>query len=177
MNLISFLLLSGATIVSGLTTKIIKSGAECGGDVKGVCAPETQCSTGKPGSCIPSKYFNNNSTIEYTEVTGYGRPMADELLAPADDVIPVFTACTDSNFGGSCVTWSLACDFCAGLGNGWTNTVSSIRMLNPSVGCNFWVNSNCVGDGINIDSGAIFDLSATNYNDRTVAFNCYLTGR
>ncbi|KAF8918523.1 hypothetical protein CPB85DRAFT_1213783, partial [Mucidula mucida] len=85
----------------------------------------------------------------------------------------VWTGCTDANFGGSCLTYSLACDFCVPLDGIWVHSLSSIRIVEPTVGCNFWVNSNCVGDGININFGAIFDFSATKYNDRIVAFNCY----
>ncbi|KAF9464031.1 hypothetical protein BDZ94DRAFT_1162858, partial [Collybia nuda] len=134
------------------------------------------CAPSVPSFCIPSKYFSNN-TITYKEVTGYGRPMADALPAPDItnvDSFPVFLGCVDANFQGPCIEWSVGCDVCFGLGPGWTNTLSSIEILTTQVGCNFWVNSNCIGDGINIDSAAIFDLSATNYNDRTVAFNCYL---
>ncbi|KAF9038917.1 hypothetical protein BDZ89DRAFT_1061019 [Hymenopellis radicata] len=147
--------------------------AECGDNVAAVCPTGTECTPGVPSFCMPPRVADN-STLTYTEVQGFGRPVAPVGYVSNDDPIPVWTGCTDANFGGSCLTYSLACDFCVPLDGIWVDSLSSIRIIEPTVGCNFWVSSNCVGDGINIDSGAIFDLSATNYNDRIVAFNCYL---
>ncbi|THU92335.1 hypothetical protein K435DRAFT_672253 [Dendrothele bispora CBS 962.96] len=145
----------------------------CGTGVAGSCAEGTKCSSGDPSFCLPLDSFTN-STEPIVEVTGYGRPIGVVPQVADADPIPVFLACTDAQFSGSCIQFSVGCDFCFALPDGFQNDISSIRMLNDQVGCNFWVASNCVGDGIDVDSGAIFDLSATNYNDRTVAGNCYL---
>jgi len=170
-----FVLLS-VGIASCTKITILKAWEKCGTIVNSACEAGTRCSTGIPSVCVP--IFSDNSTFTYTDVTGYGRPaFAVVPDGTADDPIPVFTACSNAQFSGSCWTWSVACDFCAVLPADEQDVYSSIAILDTRVGCNFWVNTNCVGDGINIDSGAIYDLSATNYNDRTVAYNCYLTGR
>ncbi|KAF9464519.1 hypothetical protein BDZ94DRAFT_473001 [Collybia nuda] len=177
MKSIILYLISGAAAVLASTLNIIEPFGECGGDIKGVCALETQCTGGTPSFCIPSKFFSNSS-IKYKEVTGYGEPTASLVPTKANvDIGPVFVACTDHNFLGICSTLAVGCGICYGLDSVFTHSISSISMITTSIGCNFWVNSNCIGDGINIDSGAIYDLAATNYNDRTVAFSCYFTGR
>ncbi|KAK7438885.1 hypothetical protein VKT23_020798 [Stygiomarasmius scandens] len=181
-NLLSypFLLAFSATnnAVMGTILKsppVISAFNPCGGEIEGVCAEGTKCSGDLPNLCLPLDSFVNN-TASFSEVKGFGRPVGtiEDTTNACDNPIPVFTMCTDAQFTGSCETVSTCCDFCFGLGNGFVNDVSSIRILSSQVGCNFWVSSNCVGDGIKIDSGAIFDLSATNYNDRVVAVNCYL---
>ncbi|KAJ7587159.1 hypothetical protein C8J56DRAFT_786853 [Mycena floridula] len=156
---------------------IFQHGRACGEGIEGVCATGTVCAPGVPSYCVSSTPVDN-STTTFNVVQGFGRPMGQIVPeGTADDPIPVFIICTDANFSGNCIEWLLACDFCVPFGAGWNNDISSIEMLDTRVGCNFWVSSNCVGDGINIDSGAIYDLSATNYNDRVNSFNCYLTGR
>ncbi|KIK54826.1 hypothetical protein GYMLUDRAFT_891506 [Collybiopsis luxurians FD-317 M1] len=145
------------------------------GDGFGACSPGTQCTTGNPSFCLPLSAFENNTT-PVVEVTGYGHPIGAVPETAGDDpeYIQVFLGCTDANFAGSCFIESLACDFCFELPAPYQNDLSSIEMLDSRVGCDFWVESDCIGDGINIDSGAIYDLSATNYNDRLVAGTCYL---
>ncbi|KAF8892371.1 hypothetical protein CPB85DRAFT_1230584, partial [Mucidula mucida] len=147
--------------------------AECGDHIDGVCPIGTECTLGVPSFCSPPRVDDNN-TLTYTEVQGYGRPMAPVADAAGDDPILVWTGCTDVNFVGTCRFYSLSCDVCFALDGPMVDSISSIRIIEPTVGCNFWVNTNCVGDGLNIDSGAVFDLTTTSFNDRIVAFNCYL---
>ncbi|KAF9489034.1 hypothetical protein BDN71DRAFT_1402298 [Pleurotus eryngii] len=89
-------------------------------------------------------------------------------------MIPVWQGCMDANFQGSCLTYSLACNACFTLSGVWVNSLLSIQMLDSQARCNFWVACNCIEDGIKINSDAIFNLAATNYNDQIMVFNCYL---
>ncbi|KAL4256078.1 hypothetical protein AB1N83_011658 [Pleurotus pulmonarius] len=156
---------------SSLAKRVIPAFEKCGTNEDGICAQDTMCYGESNRICLPTLAFANSTRP--VEVQGYGRPMLAPP-SPDDDVIPVWQGCTDANFQGSCLTYSLACNACFPLNGIWVNSLSSIRMLDSRVGCNFWVASNCVGDGINIDSNAIFNLAATNYNDRIAAFNCYV---
>ncbi|KAJ8072803.1 hypothetical protein PM082_016362 [Marasmius tenuissimus] len=156
----------GATV-----SKTIPVFKECGERIDGICAEGTRCSPGAPSFCLPLDSYINTTHVD--EITGYGRPIA-EAVAADDPPIPVFVACKDAEFSGECIQWNVACDFCVPLDSGWQNVISSVRIVDDRVGCNFWVSPNCQGDGINVPfSNPIFNLAATNYNDRITAFNCY----
>ncbi|EEB98864.1 hypothetical protein MPER_01555, partial [Moniliophthora perniciosa FA553] len=143
----------------------------CGNGIKGACTKGSECTPGVPGVCLPLLDRRMNNTAEVIEVTGIGLPAERDCPCPP---VPAFTICKNADFSGGCITYSLCSNFCAELTAEWKNVISSVRIEESAIGCNFWVATNCVGDGIRIDSGAIFNLAATNYNDRLVAFNCYL---
>lgn len=140
----------------------------------GACTTDTVCGHLLANRiCLPNRAFDN-STQSIVEVEG----LANQLIVatpplPSDAVVPVWTACTDANFQGNCFLWCWAGDGCLQFTGIWVNSLSSIRMQDSRIGCNFFVTWDCIGNAINIDSDAIFNLAATDYNDRIVAFKCY----
>ncbi|TFK96610.1 hypothetical protein BDV98DRAFT_515344, partial [Pterulicium gracile] len=89
--------------------------------------------------------------------------------------VHVFRACTNSEFSGTCLEMYITCPGCIVLNPEWQRTISSVRITDSRVRCRFWVTSGCNSDGILVPySNPIYNLAATNYNDRIVAFDCYL---
>lgn len=116
-----------------------------------VCYGESQCPSFLPTCskltghllanriCLPNRAFDN-STQSIVEVEG----LANQLIVatpplPFDAVVPVWTACTDANFQGNCFLWCWAGDGCLQFTGIWVNSLSSIRMQDSRIGCNFFV--------------------------------------
>jgi len=92
------------------------------------------------------------------------------VFAAVGSAVNLLTTCTDSNFGGSCVTWTGDVRTCYTVG-GYKNSISSANIFG-SIRCVLYATDNCTGAGP-IISGPAYNLQDQNYNDKTSTFYCY----
>ncbi|KAF9582688.1 hypothetical protein BGW38_010888 [Lunasporangiospora selenospora] len=92
------------------------------------------------------------------------------VFAAVTSAVELLTTCTDSNFGGSCITWHGNVRTCYSV-NEYKNSISSAKN-HGSVRCVLYATDNCTGSGP-IISGPAYNLGDQGYNDRTSTFYCY----
>ncbi|KAF7365864.1 hypothetical protein MVEN_00460900 [Mycena venus] len=95
--------------------------------------------------------------------------------------VPLGVICTDINFKGSCVTFTVAAPFdaahsptgCADMTAPFIRSVSSAHGVTDGYTCFLYSELGCVGERLVI-SGQIPDFTApsVNFNDKALSWNC-----
>ncbi|KAF8892370.1 hypothetical protein CPB85DRAFT_1440856 [Mucidula mucida] len=145
--MVDFMALNGVVLIAASVARaasvahLLDTLAECG---DGVCETGTECATGEVAG------GDNDTALAYTEVIGYGRPVVPFGYVPSGTQVNVWEGCTDSNFAGTCLIVDVGCNGCFHLEGVFVNSLSSIKILVPNIGCDFWTSLDCVGVGISI---------------------------